>query len=746
MNLHALFRAILTLSASSCLLLLFLHPVTAAVDRGEEDIANLLVKGERGGDIDQEGDVIDEEGDEFFEVIEGIEFPEEEGEFFPQGREQRVTPSRQRPSTRRQLEGTESQERRLFEELDESPRRGQVEEGEEERAKRPTKETRKIDAEGAKDIALNFDDTDIITFLQTVSEITGMNFIIAPGVSGTVTIQTSRNFLKENLPEILDSVLEVYGFTAVPSGDYYKILPSEIGKQFNLETNFGNNLNTIYEKDRYITQIVPLEYISCLDLEGILRSLMSPEGDIIPHEGTNILIIYSSSSNIKKLMKIIESLDIPSYKSDQELYVYYLENANAANVADVLNRLYAERYSSTYRRPTTRSRTSRSSRSSRTSSSSAETRGRSSTSSPFTEGSEETMLVPDEDINALIIRTSPRNFRLIEETIRKLDIKPRQVLIQMLIAEITLDDTNQFGIEWEIKDWFEQSYKGNIHQLKQSGSNKIGIGGDDALSAGFVHSSDTGFNYMITETNHFIAIINAKAKESKLDVLASPHVLATDNKEASISITTEVPIESRQVGGTEATTGYGTYYSYQYKDAGIKMTMTPHINNKGLVALDIEEEVSEISGEAGGTAGTAPIFRKRNIITSIVIPDGQTVAIGGLMEEKEDITSSGIPLLSKIPLLGYLFKYTSKKISKTEMVVFLTPRVISNPDDSEKISKDYRKTIDELKILGEQSVGKRKKDTDEGESNNESKKIRIEIDDEFTDDSDIPSSLPDSGE
>jgi general secretion pathway protein D len=155
--------------------------------------------------------------------------------------------------------------------------------------------------------------------------------------------------------------------------------------------------------------------------------------------------------------------------------------------------------------------------------------------------------------------------------------------------------------------------------------------------------------------------------------------------------------------------------------------MTPHINKRGLVALDIEEEVSEISGEIVGSEGTAPTFHKRNIVTSIVVPDGQTVAIGGLIEKKEDTSGSGIPLLSKIPLLGYLFKYSSKKITKTEMVIFLTPHVVTDPTDVQAITEDYKENINKLRALGTETLKGKQSDTQEDEMRLEERNINIEI-------------------
>jgi len=259
----------------------------------------------------------------------------------------------------------------------------------------------------------------------------------------------------------------------------------------------------------------------------------------------------------------------------------------------------------------------------------------------------------------------------------------------MLVAEISLDDQSQLGVEWATSNAATTSYGGNEHTFQQDFSR--GAATRDSASSVF-----DGFRYMISETNRLQAIVEARASESKLNVLASPNIVASDNKTAEIAVTDQVPVEQSTISeaGIERLT-------FQYKDAGIKLSITPNINEQGVVSLELEQEVSEISGS---TTNGQPTFISRTAKTTVAVRDGQTLALGGLIQESETMAHTGIPILSKIPILGYLFRSTSTRDSKTELVILITPHVITSLEDGDTVTRSFTGRLDNLRETVDQSL------------------------------------------
>ena len=542
-----------------------------------------------------------------------------------------------------------------------------------------------LNTEGAEDGTLSWDQADLLVVLKGISELTGMNFIISPQVRTTnITILTSEEIQTKDLPEILQSILEVNGLASIKAGEYYKIVPQGESINYNMETGFGGNLETIPFDDRMITQVLPITNLSVSDVSSIVTPLLSKSGKLLTHEGTNTLIICSTASNIRRMLKIIERLDVPGFSSDEQLFVYYVENGEAANIANTLNALFSEEDNQLFaaRRRAALSRRNREK---------DENPGGAIKSSlnDFTSS----LVVADESINAIIIKSTPSQYEVLKRTIQKLDIAPKQVLIEVLIAEVTLDDQTQFGIEWEFGSSNRVDFGGRQHNLDHSMSNNLGYG---AAGADSMVSILGGLNFLLSETNLFKAFLNAKASESLLNVLASPHIMATDNEEASISITDEVPVEQRDI-----TESGNIFVSYAYRDAGIKLSVTPHINAKGMIALEIEQEVSEISSPA--SSSSQPTFRRREAKTTVRVFDNQTLVIGGLFEETTTSGQTGIPYLSKIPFLGALFRSNSELTRKTELVIMLTPHLIDSFEKgnmlTEKMKAKMGSTFDSEKVI-----------------------------------------------
>lgn len=559
----------------------------------------------------------------------------------------------------------------------------------------PQSASRLIDQDSAEALKLNFDAMDLLEFLQLMSEVRDdLNFIVHPEVdAASVTIKSSRQILKADVPDVIQTVLEINGLAAIPSGRYYKIVPLKDSSQYNVETRHGKSLDDIPADDRLITQIIPLDHIPASELSTALNDFAHGQGHtIVAHEGTNTLIISSSASAIRRMLLIVEHLDVPSNATEDNLFVYYLENSDAETIASVLNDLYVDETERSRTSRTTSAAQRRAAERSRAARSRRTTRGTTApTSVPQTEEERFTgaTVVPYKDINALIIKSTPRTYENIKRTIAMLDIPPKQVFIEMLVAEISLDDQTQFGVEWSTSNTVTTSYGGNDHTFQQNFSR--GAAQRDSASSVF-----DGFRYMISETNRLQAIVEARASESRLNVLASPNIVASDNKTAEISVTDEVPIQQSTISETGV-----ERFTFQYRDAGIKLSITPNINEQGVVSLELEQEVSEISGS---TANGQPTFVSRTVTTTVAVRDGQTLALGGLIQESETQANTGIPVLSKIPILGYLFRSTGTRKTKTELIILITPHVITTIADGDEVTRAFTGRLDNLKEAVEGSL------------------------------------------
>lgn len=442
----------------------------------------------------------------------------------------------------------------------------------------------------------------------------------------------------------------------------------------------------------------------------------------IPRLGA-ILVINAFPELAPSIERWLDTLDQPTTEVDEGIFVYYVENAKAVNLADIFNRLYQRE-----RRPevppvrppppppplpgvappllvppggpvplvptprTPRERPGR--------------EGRAEAPTPVVPGAPpvarppaaappaitpagEIRIFADEATNALIIAAPPKQYPAILETIKKLDIPKKQVLIETLVAELTLDDATQFGLEWSLRT-----------------SGRISIGGKEF----FVTTTPTahfgtlftpqpsllGFTSVVTATDQVLAMIRALSEANRINVLSSPNILATDNRPAVINIGDSIPILTSQTSTAPLTGGLENItQTIQYQDTGIILQVTAHINEKRMVVIDLRQEVSNaVPNVIGGTE--SPIIQKRTADTSVVVADGQTVLIGGLITEERSRTRTGIPGLARIPVLGYLFGSTREALKKRELIILITPRVVGDPDDAREITSQFERRVREL--------------------------------------------------
>jgi general secretion pathway protein D len=276
-------------------------------------------------------------------------------------------------------------------------------------------------------------------------------------------------------------------------------------------------------------------------------------------------------------------------------------------------------------------------------------------------------IVPDTNSNSLIINALPENLEMLRALIRSLDVVSEQVMIEALIVEATLDDSTKLGVDWT---W--------THSL---GNNKTGTA---EINPGLVPPVG-GLRYSIMGTN-LDAVLTALATDQRFNILATPRIFTSNNQPAQINIGQQVPYV---ISVIENTVGSQTY-NYGYLDVGVILDVVPRIAQSGLVTMDVQQSANEL---LGFTSFNAPIIAQRMTTTQVSIADGQTVIIGGIIRDSVTRTTNKVPILGDLPIIGGLFRSTEKATNKTELMVFLTPRIVRNPAQAELLTDDQRRNL-----------------------------------------------------
>ncbi|MBN2053727.1 type II secretion system secretin GspD [bacterium] len=627
------------------------------------------------------------------------------------------------------------------------------------------------------EMEINLEDVPAIDAIKNIADLLEIDYILSPevGAGGNVTIRTFGKLKLEDLYYVFLAILEMNNLVAVDVGPYYKIVPSADALHRPIETIYGKKLDGRYSDDTVLTQIIPLQYISPDEIISTLQPIIDQDASIITHPGSNLLIITGMQSNIKRLLNIIQLLDvdtavleleifqinyadasdivtvlerifeaqsggstiasqarssrtttaasrrtrdsqqrtaaaasssggkeilfIPDTRSNslivfaqrkdiefireiiamldvdiyvsRKTYIYYVQNANAADMASLLGSIYQE--SGTEQRRVTRTTTTRRTQ---------QPQGTGAIGGPSVEG--EVHIVADERTNALIIVTSPINYPYIVETIEKLDIMPKQALIEVLIADISLNKDMRFGIDWSLRSQGKIDLGDDTYYFDGTSGQDVGVTGDTS-----------SFYYNLFEATRFTAWLKAHSSDTKLEVLSNPHLLVANNMEAKIDIGSEVPIvKAETTYDTNVNSNNNVTQSYnrsiQYRPTGILMTVTPSINEARYVRMDIAQEVSEVSAWTTEGGLDSPVISSRKASTSVVVGDNQTLVIGGMIQRKNNPSRSGIPVLSKIPVLGWLFGFRQKVHEASELLIFLTPHVVTSPEEATAISESLR--------------------------------------------------------
>jgi general secretion pathway protein D len=313
---------------------------------------------------------------------------------------------------------------------------------------------------------------------------------------------------------------------------------------------------------------------------------------------------------------------------------------------------------------------------------------------------EEVRIVADEVTNSLVVLATKRDYQLILDVLRRIDVVPRQVLLEVTIAEVSLGDTFQFGVSYAVAqgklgDTLAQDT--GATSLFRTGTSGLPVGG---LLGGAERLPARGAFAVFTSADNFNIFINALASKTKVRMLSAPHVVAADNREAHILVGNSIPILTSTQSSTLANSNIVN--SVQYRDTGKILTILPQVNSKGLVNMQIRQEVSDVlPGQTSFGNTNSPAFSTREAETTVVVQDGETVLIGGIIDDSVSHQRNGVPFLMDAPVVGVLFRTTTDRVDRTELLIAITPYVVRDRDDARAVTDDFAEQLQGFRKMGE---------------------------------------------
>jgi len=606
-----------------------------------------------------------------------------------------------------------------------------------------------VEGEG---VMLNFDNADIYEVIQAIAETLNLSYIIDPAVKGTVNIRSGKKIPNNQLFVIFKKILNINGLDIRDEGDHYYIYVA--GKPSSLAIYGKNQVGKLKPSSRLVTQIVPVLHLASADAQKLIEPYLSEHSSVYNLPDQNTLIISDFESQIVDALMILSRLDVSSLsslvvrmvrvdkaplfdlrdeltevlkalkvnKNDYEgvqviplervnsflligydeslvrtaikwvkeldraptegrnsIYIYKVRNSVASELSELVSSLIGDKggsrskslsRSSSSRRtknvtpPGTRTTKKTNSKSLRKFTSSVKSSG-----SPSMQFAGEPELIPDDGRNIILIRALFSDYTRVQKLLVRLDNMPMQVLIEVMVAEVSLDDNLKYGVEWALKNG-----QTSIH------------GGGVSLNA----ADGLKFNLAFDDQNDIFKLLNFLATNNNFSILSSPQVLVLNNEAATVNVGEQVPIVTSET--SDVSNGSTSNRTVQYKDTGVILNVTPRINDDGIILLDIDQQVSSVKDQT--TAGVdSPTISTKQIKTKLAVKDGQSILMGGLIDRNDTVNDSGIPVLKDVPGLGWLFKSHSVTHNKKELMIMVTPYVISSEDVLDQYISNFKKKM-----------------------------------------------------
>jgi len=599
----------------------------------------------------------------------------------------------------------------------------------------------------AADYSPNFKNTEISEFINIVGKNLKKTIIVDPNVRGKITVRSYDLLNEEQYYQFFLNVLQVYGYSAVTmNSGVIKVIRSKDAKASNIPVVEGSP----FDGDEMITRVMPVYNVPVRELAPLLRQLNDTAGggNVVSHDASNVMMLTGRAAVVNRLVEIIERVD---KAGDEEVEIVKLKYASATELVRIIDsinksqgkantagksapRVVADdrtnsiivsgdvkarkRLINLIERMDSELETSGNTRVIFLNyaksedlvkvlqgvSASIQAEGKSVTNSRQNK-SRDVSIDSHEDSNALVITAEPDMMRSLEEVIRQLDVRRAQVQVEAIIVEVFEGDGTTLGVQWA-------NEKGGGTQFTNGvvGIGSLAVGAQQAQDqittvttvsndGTPVETTDTQLGDFTTlasllgGVNGFLlggvkdgwgAVLQAVSTDTNSNILATPHLTTMDNEEAFFIVGQEVPIIT---GSTTGSTNSNPFQSVSRQEVGIKLKVTPQINEGDAVQLLIEQEVSSVSG----ATSVDILINKREIKTSVIVDDGGTIVLGGLIDEDVQESVSKVPLLGDIPILGHLFKSTSTSVRKRNLMVFIRPTIIRDGVTMNEIShKKYQ--------------------------------------------------------
>lgn len=614
-----------------------------------------------------------------------------------------------------------------------------------------------VKAYAAKTYNIDLNDVDIRKVIETVSEITGKNFLVDDRVQGKVTVIGPKSLTAGELYQVFLSILQVKGFALVPSGKISKIVPAANIATYGVQMKVGKS-EGIAGIDAYVTQIIPVEYTQAVDLKNLLAPLIPKTDNIISYGPTNLLIVTTTESILARINQIISMVDVPGAREEIRLIP-----VNYAPVQELAAKVTQVLLSQSGKAPAVQ-RTPRGKQPAQAASSQAKIIANERTNTLIAIGDSQTLdrveelvskldvfvpqgagkihvyylqnadadelsrvlsgipleesvnlsaaapgqpapkqvlrpqakksgisIIADLATNALVITATPEEYAVLKEVIEKLDIPRDQVLVEVLIAEVSFSRTMELGVEWRVADdldgdvaVFGGTSFGEFDQL---------VATFPAIPNGFVVGAiGKTITFGDLEFPSLGALIRALKTDSDVNILSTPTIVTTDNKEAEIIVGQTVPFQTSQ----KFDSNNQPIFTFDYRDVGLTLRLTPQINNNGYVKMDIFSKLEALVSSTVGTRELAPTTLKRQANTTVVVKDGHTVVIGGMIRDDKVVNVSSVPILGSLPLIGPLFRSKSTRTEKNNLLIFLTPHIIYSSQQLQDEARDRMKNLQEF--------------------------------------------------
>ncbi len=551
-------------------------------------------------------------------------------------------------------------------------------------------------------VSFNFDDADVYSVIQTVfGDLLRVNYVVDPKVKGRVTFRSVSPVPRENVLPIMEVILRLNGIGMVEEAGLFRIIQiTDIAKE-PAPIQFGRDPGKVTVSGKSLLQVIPILNTQSTEIVKLISSFVSTNAVIIDVPRGNHIIVVDTDANVRRLLELVQIFDGDEFKGRKgEVHVYPVQYSKAKDIVALLQQIFLGGSSSLTSPAGTSPTTSRTT----TPTPAQAPRAGQTTPTPPTAGaqaptivgggtglvSEMTRIFADEVTNSVIIVGTPEDYSIIKEAIQKIDIIRRQVILEGMIAEVTLTDNLSLGLAYSLKATMNSiGLKGQIglnpSELAAATSTTNPTTGATTTTAPVF--SGSGFQFMgVDEGGVVRAMVSALASQSRAKLLAAPHILVADNHEARIQVGQQVPIVTSE---TIATTVVSAQQTIQYKDIGIILKVKPQVNENGLVSLEIDQEISSFSTTKLFSDSTQIIVDKTQATTELIVGDGKTIVIGGLIREDTNKNDSGIPFLHKIPILGYLFGEKSRDTTRKELLILLTPHVIHTQDQAQDVTNTY---------------------------------------------------------